>query len=132
MLLTNDIIEDIYYLHHSVTFRFQCGSDIISSFSGDHPLADVIISGVRAHVGNFGDGAKSVALLLSGFLKALETKGLVRDGEGRCRILAQIRNGGVTKFQCVSNRENLGLFDQRKTRLHNCEKITEARLCVLA
>ena len=77
-------------------FCFQCGSDIISSFSGDHPLADVIISGVRAHVDSFGDGAKSVALLLSGFLRALETKGLVRDdGEGRCRILDQIRNGAA-------------------------------------
>ena len=79
---------------------FQCGCDILSSFSGDHPLVDIILSGVRSHVDRFGDGAKSVAIILSGFLKALEAKGLVRYGAGRCRILAQIRDvdGGCRKM----------------------------------
>lgn len=54
----------------------------------------MILSGVRAHVDRFGDGAKSVALVLSGLLNALEAKGLLAgDGQGRCRILAQIRDG---------------------------------------
>ena len=101
-------------LLHSQYFNlefFQCGADILSRFGGDHPLSDVILSGVRAHVDRFGDGAKSVALVLSGLLNALEAKkGLAGDGQGRSRILAQIRDGRRrSNLSCVSRKVEMRL-----------------------
>ena len=99
---------------------FQCGADILSRFRGDHPLSDLILSGVRAHVDRFGDGAKSVALIISGLLNALEAKGLAAgDGEGRCRILAQIRDG-----RTASHRTSMCFPTMLKC---GCVKMTESR-----
>ncbi len=71
----------------------KSGVDILSAFSSGHPFLRLAADMISAHVDHVGDGAKSVVLILAGFLRALDRGGHLGSAAEKCRILAEIRNG---------------------------------------
>ena len=68
-------------LHRSIHGRLhyfpQSSTDIIECFIGTgHPLADLVLKSVSAHISVHGDGGKNIILLLVGIIRAAGIMGI--------------------------------------------------------